>query len=69
MPCSCGGEVSIFESDPIDRAYDVPYYVTDARAVADQFGWAAKRQKAEVLADIFSWLREQEDVLRPLLAG
>jgi len=55
------------ESDPVDRPYDVPYYVTDTRAVTHQFGWAARRQKAEVLADIFGWLREQEDVLRPLL--
>lgn len=56
-------------SDPVDRPYDVPYYVSDSREVRRRSGWAPKRQAAEVLDDIFGWLREEQDLLRPVLAG
>lgn len=56
-------------SDPVDRPYDVPYYVTDNGAVTRRSGWAPKRQTAEVLDDIFTWLRDQQDVLRPVLSA
>jgi CDP-paratose 2-epimerase len=56
-------------SDPVDRPYDVPYYVTDMGAVMRRSGWTPKRRMAEVLDDIFDWLRVQQDALRPLLAA
>lgn len=56
-------------SDPVDRPYDVPYYVTDTRVVTDRSGWRPKRQMAEVLDDIFEWLRHHENELRPVLAA
>jgi len=55
--------------DPVDRPYDVPYYVTDTGEVERRSGWVPKRQAADVLDDIFAWLREHEDVLRPVLAA
>jgi len=55
-------------SDPVDRPYDVPYYVTDNGEVTRRSGWTPKREAGEVLDDIFAWLRAHEDVLRPVLA-
>jgi CDP-paratose 2-epimerase len=56
-------------SDPVDRPYDVPYYVTDNAEVTRRSGWAPKRRTADVLDDIFGWLRDRQDVLRPVLAA
>ncbi len=56
-------------SDPVDRPYDVPYYVTDTGAVTGRSGWMPKWRTADVLDDIFDWLRGHQDVLRPVLAA
>lgn len=56
-------------SDPVDRPYDVPYYVTDTGVVTDRSGWAPRWQTAKVLDDIFDWLRRHQDELRPVLAA
>jgi nucleoside-diphosphate-sugar epimerase len=56
-------------SDPVDRPYDVPYYATDNGTVTRRSGWAPKRRTAEVLDDIFMGLRDQQDVLRPVLSA
>ncbi|SJZ42103.1 CDP-paratose 2-epimerase [Enhydrobacter aerosaccus] len=56
-------------SDSVDRPYDVPYYVTDAGAVTGRSGWTPKWRAADVLDDIFGWLRTHQDALRPVLAG
>jgi CDP-paratose 2-epimerase len=65
--CARVGRSIDIASDPVDRPYDVPYYVTDSGAVAGRSGWMPKRRAAEVLDDIFGWLRDQQDVLRPVL--
>ena len=54
-------------SDPMDRPYDVPYYVTDSRVVTDRSGWMPRRRMPDMLDDIFGWLRDQQDVVRPVL--
>jgi CDP-paratose 2-epimerase len=56
-------------SDPLDRPYDVPYYVTDVDGVTSRSGWTPKWNTAQVLDDIFGWLREREDILRPILSA
>lgn len=56
-------------ADPVDRPYDVPYYVTDTRAVTERSGWTPRLKPGEILDDIFGWLRAEQDVLRPILAA
>jgi CDP-paratose 2-epimerase len=63
-----GRDIDI-SSDPVDRPYDVPYYVTDMGAVMRRSGWAPKRQAGEILDDIFDWLRDRQEALRPVLAA
>ncbi|MFZ5778908.1 MAG: NAD-dependent epimerase/dehydratase family protein [Pseudomonadota bacterium] len=56
-------------SDPADRPYDVPYYVTDIRETSRRSGWTPTFDSGEVLDEIFAWLRENEKNLRPILAA
>jgi CDP-paratose 2-epimerase len=55
-------------SDPVDRPYDVPYYVTDTRAITQRSGWTPRLKPGEILDDIFEWLRAEQEILRPILA-
>jgi len=54
--------------DPVDHPYDIPYYVTDTRAIANLSGWKPKLGRSEVLDDIFAWLRAHRETLLPILA-
>ncbi len=49
------------------RDADVPYYVTDNRAVSAATGWEPQTQIDHILDEIFDWLRDYEQQLRPIL--
>ncbi len=49
-------------------AADVPYYVTDHRAVMARCDWSPERSVDRLLDDVFAWLRADEVRLRPILA-
>ncbi len=53
----------VAETAPID----IPYYVTDNRAVTTLCGWAPRRSLETVLDDVFAWLGAEHTRLRPLL--
>jgi CDP-paratose 2-epimerase len=46
---------------------DVPYYVTDNARVTAATGWAPRRGLPVLLDDIFAWMRECGDMLKPVL--
>lgn len=50
------------------NAADVPYYVTDNADVTGRTGWAPRRGVADLLDDVFAWLREHRATLEPLLS-
>ncbi len=55
-------------SDPTDRPGDLKYYVTDNTRLTAATGWTPKRGLNDVFTDSYTWLKENEDVLRGILA-
>jgi CDP-paratose 2-epimerase len=51
------------------RPADIPWYVTDHQAVTAETGWRPRRAPDVLFDDIFAWLREHEEQLRPILAA
>jgi CDP-paratose 2-epimerase len=56
-------------SVPEDRPADVRIYLTDYRHLTDTSGWRPRRDPKTVLADIYAWIRREEDSLRAVLLG
>lgn len=46
---------------------DVRIYVTDNAAVTEAVGWEPNRGVADILADLYEWMRRDETKLRPIL--
>ena len=55
--------------DASTSAADVPYYVTDNSDVTQKTGWVPRRGVADLLDDVFAWLREHRATLESLLSG
>ena len=56
-------------SETETKPADIPFYVTDTAAVARATGWLPRASLADILDDIFRWLRENRKDLEPLLIG
>jgi CDP-paratose 2-epimerase len=52
---SMGREV---ESEPATRPYDIPYFVTDSRAVERHWGWRPREPAEATLESIVRWARD-----------
>jgi len=57
-----GAEVAIERSSQA-RAGDVPLYLSDCSRLFEATGWRPTRGAREVLADIHSWVQENEDAV------
>lgn len=55
-------------SDPTDRPGDLKYYVTDNTRLTAATGWVPQRGLSDVFSDSYAWLKENEEVLRGILA-
>ncbi len=53
--------------DPETKPADIPYYVTDNRAVAEAANWSPKRSVAMILDDVLAWLKLHRDELQAIL--
>lgn len=49
------------------RKGDIPYYITDYRKVKNTTGWFPKVSKAQIMDDIYTWIKENEKELQPVL--
>ncbi len=49
------------------RPADIPFYVTDNRNIMEFSGWKPIRRVPDILDEIFEWLEEFKDQLKPLL--
>ncbi len=47
------------------RDADLPLYISDCRYVQGATGWRPKRGVEIIVSDIYSWLKENESVLKP----
>lgn len=54
-------------SVPENRNADIPYYVTDNAKVRAATGWAPRKKPEAILTDIVRWLRDNQDILKPIL--
>ncbi len=54
-------------SAPETRAADIPYYISDNRRVRDRTGWKSRKNIDLILSDIYAWLCQYEEMLRPIL--
>jgi CDP-paratose 2-epimerase len=53
--------------DPDTRPADIPWYVSDCRAVTQATGWRPTRDVATILTDIHRWLVAERTQLEPIL--
>lgn len=63
-----GGSVPI-ASVAATAAVDVPWYISDCRAVQAQWGWQPRISLADLLRQTWDWLLREESTLRPLFGG
>jgi len=54
---------------PEPRPADIPIFMSDHRRLTAATGWQPRRDAGTILADIFSWLKDNEDQVKPILAG
>jgi CDP-paratose 2-epimerase len=51
-----------------NRKADIPLYITDNTKVTDYTGWSPSISVHETLTDVFHWMKENELVLKSILA-
>jgi CDP-paratose 2-epimerase len=62
------GRFMEIDEDPNIRPGDVPLYISDTARVSAAFGWRPLRDVASIVGDTARWVRDHEDMLRPILA-
>jgi CDP-paratose 2-epimerase len=63
-----GNAIEVAE-DAATSPVDVPHYVTDHARVSAAFDWEPHCTPREIMNDIHTWIRENEDDLRPIFTG
>lgn len=51
-----------------ERPGDVPIFVTDSTEVSNRTGWFPKKNPHQTLEEIYHWIVEYEDQLKPILS-
>ena len=62
------GRTVLITSVPETAGVDLRVYVTDARKVEFDFGWRPTRGPARIVGDIRSWIEENSQTLKSILA-
>jgi len=66
--CAARAERRIaIEPRPDTNQVDIPYYVSDNRAVSAATGWRPRMGVDGILDDVFAWLREHRAEIEPIL--
>ena len=55
--------------DAVTRPADIPWYVSDCRAVMQATGWQPRRDVGTILGDIHRWLIAERAQLEPILGA
>ena len=63
------GRTLAIGADPDTRPADIPWYVSDSRAVTAASGWRPRRDVAAILGDIHGWLLANRAALAPILGS
>ncbi|MBD2454935.1 NAD-dependent epimerase/dehydratase family protein [Nostoc sp. FACHB-87] len=62
------GKSILIKSEATARQGDIPIYITDASKIMAKTGWRAIRNPEQTLQDIYSWILENETILKPILS-
>jgi CDP-paratose 2-epimerase len=65
---SLTGNTIVINSIDQNRKADIPIYITDNAKITELSGWMPSYTVEETLQDILNWMRENEDMLKPILA-
>ena len=60
----CGFVGSSIAADPRPRAFDIPWFIMDNRAVGKTFRWSPNRRLTHVLAEIATHSEQHPDRLQ-----
>jgi CDP-paratose 2-epimerase len=63
------GQTLAIGSDPSTRPADIPYYVSDSRAVCAALDWQPSCDLPALLDDIHRWLVDERTQLEPILSA
>jgi CDP-paratose 2-epimerase len=62
------GNTIVINSIDQNRKADIPIYITDNSKITKLSGWMPSYTVEETLQDILNWMKENEEMLRPILA-
>jgi CDP-paratose 2-epimerase len=62
------GKKITIDSDTMSASVDIPYYVTDYKKTKKQFGWNPSLSLETIANQIASWVKENEEKLKPLFS-
>ena len=62
------GRTIEFGRIPETRGADIPFYVSDCRAVTQTIGWMPKRSLDQIFEDVWRWLVDERAQLEPILS-
>jgi CDP-paratose 2-epimerase len=65
---SLTGNTIVINSIDQNRKADIPIYITDNSKINEFSGWMPSYTVEETLQDILNWMKENEEMLRPILA-
>lgn len=54
--------------DPTTASVDVPLYISDYSKAANSYNWKPERSVAEIVSDIYNWIKANEKTLEPIFA-
>jgi CDP-paratose 2-epimerase len=63
-----GNMVKITEV-PEGREADIRVYITDNSRIYKATGWQPEASVEQIVSDVYRWIKENEQLLRPILAG
>nr|WP_231717227.1 NAD-dependent epimerase/dehydratase family protein [Desulfosarcina ovata] len=61
------GQEILFERDMETRPGDIPWYITDNRAITAATGWQPRTTPGEIIREITAWIDENQVSLRHIL--
>jgi CDP-paratose 2-epimerase len=51
-----------------DRPADIRIFITDSSRLMAHSGWKPRQSPRQIISDIFDWIKQEEQFLRPILA-
>ena len=51
-----------------ERQGDVPIFITDSSQIIEKTGWTPKINPKQTLIDIYHWIKDNEEILKPILS-